>query len=228
MGGALFNRSEQKEDESMSEFSELLDELNALESSGESLRKSLSGDDDDRIKNLDKHGEDDDEDDYDYDDDDGDDDEVLGKSFGVTLEDGSEVEAYDGTALLKSMAAKLDVHDRNSQQVAEAMGAISSLIKSQQDSMGALTKRVVTLTKALNTMANKGAGRRSTINVHEKLSALDGSAVNESLDAGSLMTKANSAFDQGKITGSDLNTLSVQVRRGEQPDARIVGIVTGE
>ncbi len=104
---------------------------------------------------------------------------VLGKSFGVTLEDGTEVEAYDATLILKSFderlggfARELSEIDLLKAEIAELKGreiptteAIETAIKPVLEKQTALIK---SLQEQVAALSAQGKGRKSKLNVHEK------------------------------------------------------------
>ena len=73
-------------------------------------------------------------------------DEALVKSFSFKLEDGTEVEAVDGGEMIKAMQARLD---DDSSQLAKALGSVTTMLKSMQAQISALS--------------GKGAGRKAVV-----------------------------------------------------------------
>jgi len=197
-------------------FENLLDEL-------ETMTKALpsdAGEDDAKIQAAAEDGGDGDggeEIDGD-DDDDKDEGEEMGKSFSFTLEDGTVVEAQDGTELVKSLMARVENTEGT---MVKALGVAVDLIKSQGDMIKSLTDRVEKL-------AGQGKGRKAVVSVTEKAPAT--MAKSESQDAEGLtpnefMAKALAAQAAGKITGSDVSRAESYLNKGQAIPAEIVNRV---
>lgn len=211
----------------MSEFQALLDDLAALRKShgardidtdddlilkaarttddDDEIRDAADGDaDDDGIEDGDEsiYGHDEPDGDEDGDDDDDDGDEPMGKSFSVTLEDGTELEAYDGTEMIKALRADSDWQMR---QAAAVMSRQNDLIKS-------LSREVRTLTRRVEALGTRPAGRKSVLSVHDKPSALP-----EPTNApapGEVLAKALKAQREGKLHGGQIAEIEAYLSRG--------------
>lgn len=174
----------------------------------------------------------DDPDNYDETEDDG---KPFGKSFGVTLADGTEVEAYDATEILKSFDARigsqvteldllkaevaalkardiLSAGDAIKAEVEKALAAQNTMLKSLQEQVAAL--------------GAEGRGRKSLLNVHEKPVAAGTEARPETPSSEALMTKALIAQKQGRITGQDVARLDAYLGRGLQAPPEILARLT--
>lgn len=133
---------------------------------------------------------------------DGDGDEQMGKSFRFTLDDGQEVEAVDGTELVKSLIARFDSFGAESATKEEAMtkalGVAVDLIKSQGEAISSLQTEVKRL-------ASEGRGRKTVVSVAEKPAA---GTMAKSEPAGisgdEFMAKCLAAQAAGRITGLDV------------------------
>ena len=162
---------------------------------------------------------------------------VLGKSFGVTLEDGTEVEAYDATQILKSFderlggfARELSEIDLLKAEVAELRGreiptaeAIETAIKPVLEKQTALIK---SLQEQVAALSAQGQGRKSTLNVHEKPGPSGTEARPETPSGEALMTKALIAQKQGRLTGQDVARLDAYLGRGLQAPPEILARLT--
>src|SRR5690606_33532727 len=84
------------------------------------------GDDDKKVNDDEAGDEFGDEDDEDGDD------KNMSKSFQLTLDDGSVVEAEDGTALVKALLSRVE---KNEETLAKALEATVRLIKSQGETI---------------------------------------------------------------------------------------------
>jgi len=172
----------------------------------------------------------------DMDDDDDEDEEgekPFGKSFGVTLGDGTQVEAYDATEILKSFDARIgsqtselgllkaEVSALKAREIpsAEAIeNAIVPVLEKQNDLIKSLQEQVTKLSK-------QGQGRKSVLNVSEKPSA-GVETRPETPNNEALMTKALIAQKQGRLTGSDVARLDAYLGRGLQAPPEIVARLT--
>jgi len=142
------------------------------------------------------------------DDDEDDQPEAFGKSFEFTAPDGSKQTGVDATDLVKSMmdetAAIKKTATETADALAKALPQLLGMIKSQGE--------------MIKSLASQGRGRKTMLNVAEKPALGDLKKSNPD-DAGmshqDFFAKANSAFEAGKITGKDLNVVSVSLRMGE-------------
>jgi hypothetical protein len=138
----------------------------------------------------------------------------FGKSMALTDAEGNPVDAVDATEFVKALN--------------DQVGAIAAGIETDR---GHLTKSIETLTaiavkqnemiKSLRTevaeLANQGRGRKSVTAPTEDM-AKGGDAP---LNAGTLMAKANAAYDAGRISGKELTVVDVALRYGHDIDPSI-------
>lgn len=195
-----------KTDDGMQTFSEMLEEM-------EALSKSLDGDADDEEGDKDE-----DEDEGEGEEGDGDEDD-LGKAITVTLGTGEKVEAYDAAPLIKSFDDRI-----LGQEVAfgEFSKAALGLLRKQGDLIKSVTER-------LDALAGKPAGRKSTINVHEKrTSALDQAASGDGVSVSDFMAKAMDKMRAGRLSGDDVAQIEVFVGRGQTPPGYLLAKVLGD
>lgn len=146
--------------------------------------------------------------------------EELGKSFEITLADGSKVEAQDGTELIKALNTRIDATEG---QMLKALESAVGLLKSQ----GALIK---SLQDQVAKLGNEGRGRKTIVSIVDKPDAA-AAALAKSEDKGvtpeAFMAKALTALKDGKISGSDLSLAEACVNRGTQIPANIISSVLG-
>lgn len=191
---------------SNSEFQSLIDELSELDT----LRKARTASAEPKRKpEPEPEPEEDEEpDSEEYEDEDEDDEDQprkpFGKSFGVTLPDGSQVEAMDGTAVLASLQSDVaalgaDLHkalrtlvsltksqaaDLDAQRTAHA-AEVADLRKSYASDLHALREEVAAL-------ARQPKGRKSVLDVHEPPAAQDLNVGTDSrLDGPAILAKAS-------------------------------------
>lgn len=214
-------------------FDKLLAELDGLATEQETMRKALpagDGEDDKNIQAAAAEGGDmDDETDPDNDGDaggdkdgDGDGGEPMGKSLGmVTLQSGEQVEAVDGTELVKSLmdqVGKMGAQQTASEQaLTKAVETCVTLIKSNNDMVKSLQEEIVKL-------RGEGRGRKTVLNVSEKPAAGTQLAKSEptGMTGAEFMAKSHAAFDARKITGTELTTIDVALRTGSPVDPKII------
>lgn len=211
----------------MSEFDKLLAELDEL-----SLAKSQSGQADLFGKSAPpsaKKGDDEDEDDawdqfIDEDDEDGEDDDEkpMGKSFSVTLPGGEEVEALDGTLLVKALRDDLLASQgevRTSlNQIGEVLTRTTAILKS-------LASDNATLRAEIDALASAGRGRKSSLSVHEKPAtvAAPAPAVPSRQE---VLAKALAAQQAGKISGYEVALAEGYINRGQTLPASLLSRIS--
>lgn len=212
------------------QFDNLLKELDVLTAGSEALAKALPTDseDDKKIQAAAEDG--DGKGDGDADDKggaaDGDaDDKPMAKSFKVKLEDGTEVEAEDGTVLVKALGERLDATEG---MLAKALGGAVALIKSQSaviEKQGDLLK---SLTEKVNKLSSEGRGRKTTVVLTEKQTDTSlAKSHQDGITPQEFLLKANSAFDAKKLTGLELTTIDVSLRSGQPLDPTLISKVMG-
>ena len=154
------------------------------------------------------------------------DEEMFGKSFAVTMEDGSTQECFDGTAMMKAMGAQVVqlravVTGQHAQQEATA----SDLVKALQVSTGlmALVKQQGELLKSMRTdlaaVGNQGRGRTAALTIVDKPGA---PAAALAPNGGDVMAKAMTAYHAGNLHASDIARLESHLGRGNAAPADIV------
>jgi hypothetical protein len=203
-------------------FEQLLTDIQSLGVEQETLSKALpsgEGEDDDKIQAAADDGKKDEEDLVQKDGDDEDGDKPMSKSLGVvTLENGEQVDAIDGTELVKSLMARVETSEGQMQKALE--GAVG-LIKSQ----GAMIK---SLSEQVSKLAGAGRGRKAVVTVTEKTPA--GTPMNKSEAAGmtgqEFMAKALSAQAAGKILAKDVSAIEMYLNRGMQIPEHLIARVS--
>ena len=136
----------------------------------------------------------------------------FGKSMTVTLEDGTEVEAEDGTALVKSLTESLGALttriDDNDSVLAKAFGEAVTLLKSQGTAIAAMQAQI-------KAMAGEGRGRKAVVNLVDKPNVGGAQADGGSgLTPDAIMAKATSMCRQGKLLGNELAYVETSFNRG--------------
>ena len=220
------NKSEKSKPENKpNSFDSLLDELNTLQKSFDDEDdmddEDYSNPDDDqgiedaagKGKKSKKEYEEDMDEDYE--------DKMMGKSFTVTLEDGTELEAVEGTELMKSLMLKVnDNRDSmekalglavtNLKSLGEKFTRQSTVLKSQGDLIKSLQENI-------ERIGGQGKGRKTVVSVHEKRSPEElkkSDETEQGLGRQEFMAKALSAQREGKVTGLELSQAESYLNRG--------------
>lgn len=133
---------------------------------------------------------------------------AFGKSFEFTDAAGATHEAVDATDLVKSLIGRLDTSE---EVLAKALTSMAGSMKAQGDLIKSLTAQVQAL-------SSQGRGRKAMLSVVEKPAVGDTMAKSQpdSITPEQFFAKANAAFDAGKISGKELNVVSVSLR-GNHP-----------
>lgn len=149
----------------------------------------------------------------------GDGDNTMTKSMKVTLPDGTVVDAEDGTALVKSLLARVeDTED----VMAKALGSAIGLIKAQGEALAKNNDLVKSLQQKVADLSNEGKGRKTLVNIHENASAVLTKAETPGMTGVEFMAKANAAHTAGKISGKDLTVIDVSLRSQQPVDPALI------
>ena len=192
----------------MSQFDELLAQLQAQADEQETLAKSLpaeDGEDDEAIQAATGEGAEGAEGDEEQEADDEGEGEPLGKSMTAVV-DGEEVEAIDATDLIKSLIGRLDSQES---VMAKALQTTLSTIQSQGEMIKSMAAR-------LDKLASQGRGRKTVVSVAEKPNAGE-QPLAKSEPAplpGEIMAKALSAQQAGKLTAREVARCELSFQSG--------------
>lgn len=147
----------------------------------------------------------------------------MAKSFKVTLADGTEVEAEDGTELVKSMIERVE---GNEETMAKALGSAVNLIKAQGVQIASAVALVKSLQSKVAELSSEGRGRKTVVSVHEKPAPAElAKSDPQGMSGQEFMAKANAAFDGGKISGKDLTIIDVALRSNVALDNALISKV---
>jgi hypothetical protein len=176
-------------------------------------------------------------------DDDDDDDDVDGKKGGkkgapmtksltVTLEDGTIVEAEDGTELIKALSTKLDesvaVGAKTKGEMLKGLTAAVAIIKDQGDLLKSQGATIAELQAQVTKLAGEGRGRKTVVTLNERTTATDSlQKGGDGINLNDFMLKATEKFQEGKLTGMELSILEAAANRGIQPSQEFVRKVIG-
>ncbi|RKP44670.1 hypothetical protein [Pararobbsia silviterrae] len=171
-----------------------------------------------------------------------DEDNPLAKSFSLTLEDGTTLEGFDGTELIKSLRAELAAESgarvADGEQFLKAFGSVISIVNtltaevdSTKKANAALGKQLDAaaaeiatlkaageeLTKSLATFGNEGRGRRAaTLVVHKPPVGADAGTDPVQPSKAEILAKALSAMQSGAISGSEASRIEATLNAGQQ------------
>lgn len=203
----------------MSQFDQLLAELQSISTEQETMVKALpakDGEDDQAIQAAAAEGGDDD--------DDNEDDENLVDGEGeaapppmtksvTAMIDGEQVEAVDATELLKSLVQRVDASES---VVAKALEMTLGTFKAQNTLIKSLQAEVKRL-------GGQGAGRKAVISITEKPAVGQPAAQPaDGLSPADFMAKAHAAFAGGKLSGKELTVADVSIRMGTPVPSEII------
>lgn len=158
---------------------------------------------------------------------DGDGDEApMAKSYRFTLEDGEEIDAIDGTELVKSLVDRFDSQEAT---LSKALGGVVELIRSQGETIRAQGDLIKSLSADMKRLGNEGRGRKAVVSVAEKPAAETPLAKSEpdGMNASEFMAKALSAQQAGRITGLQVSIAEASLNKGLPVPQNIVSRVLG-
>lgn len=201
-------------------FEKLMAELSSLSADQETMAKALPADDGKDEEKIQaaagEGGSDVDAEDADEEDDGGD--KPMVKSFKFTLEDGTEVDAQDGTELVKSLQDRIAATEVT---MAKALGSAVELIKGH-------ASMIKSLSDSVKKLGGEGRGRKAVVSVVEK-PAPGASPMAKSEPAGVshevFFAKAMAAQKEGRLSGMDIAMAESCLNRGEVIPQSIVARV---
>lgn len=207
----------------MSDFDKLMGELNQLAADQGEMAKALpadNGEDEAKIQAAAAEGGDGDADNKggkpDGDADDNGDGKPMAKSFTLTLEDGTQVEAQDGAEMVKALADRIDTSEAN---FAKAMGSAVELIKGQAELIKSMQGQ---LTK----LSGEGRGRKAVVSVVEKpdpaANTMAKSLTPDGMTSDQFFAKALAAQREGRISGTEIAVAETYLNRGQPIPEHIV------
>lgn len=146
-----------------------------------------------------------------------DEEQIFSKALSVVDAAGNPVDAIDATDLIKSLQDKVGEQDT---VLAKALGGIGTILKTQNTLIKSLRDDMAKL-------AGQGAGRKAVFMAIDKPGVGDmaksmGAADEGKLSVEDFFVKANTAFDGQKITGHELNTISVCIRQNVPIDPALI------
>lgn len=151
---------------------------------------------------------------------DGDGDAMFGKSFQVTLEDGSVQEAFDGTAMMKALGDEVVALKGERDSFGKALGIIAGTMKAQQGLLSQQADMLKSLQGDIATLRGSGTGRRALLSVHEKPAGTPPpNGDKPTMSRTAFMAKALVAHGKGLVTADEVAGAEHRLNIGrELPD----------
>lgn len=153
--------------------------------------------------------------------DEGEGDKPMAKSFTLTLEDGTKVEAQDGAELVKALSDRLTVVENDKEQMAKALTTAVDVIKGYSPLFKSMQDQIAKL-------SGEGRGRKAVVSVVEK-PAPGANTMAKSEQSGlshdQFFAKAQAAQKEGRISGLDIAMAESCLNRGEAIPPSIVARV---
>ena len=133
---------------------------------------------------------------------------AMAKSFQLTLEDGTVIEAQDGTEMVKALGDRLSSTET---MMAKALGDTLALVKGQADMIKSLGEQVKKL-------SGEGRGRKAVLSVIEKpapaAATMAKSQQAEGVTPEIFFAKALDAQKAGRVSGVDIAVAESCLNRG--------------
>lgn len=147
---------------------------------------------------------------------DGDGDETFGKAFKVTLADGSEAEAFDGTAMLKALMLENGELKESMGDFQKAFASAVDVIKQMRDAMTEQATMLKALQTTVGTLSAAPAGRRTMVTIAEKLTpGTPGAGEAAKPTAHGVMMKASQMCRSGALGWEALPRIEAFQGRGQ-------------
>lgn len=143
--------------------------------------------------------------------------EPMAKSFSFTLEDGTVIEAQDGTELVKSLMGRVDARD---QQFLKAFESLTTVVKAQD-------QLIKSLQGDIKKFSGEGRGRKAVVTpVSKPAAGAPAVPAKEGMTGQEFMTKCMDALGAGRITSVDVSRAESALNRGVPVPQDIVARVT--
>ena len=144
---------------------------------------------------------------------------VMAKSFQVTLEDGSVVEAQDGAEMIKALTARIDASDAS---VTKALTSAVALIKSQGEMLKSFNDKLTAQAVLIKSIGNEGKGRKAVVSITDKNDGTQAAPEPKGLTGEEFMAKAMDLQKAGKLMAKDISAIETYIGRGAAvPEALI-------
>jgi hypothetical protein len=142
--------------------------------------------------------------------------EGMEKSLTLFDKDGKEVEAVDGTAMVKALQTELsDIKTARAQEndhLGKALTSVHDMLKSQAELIKAQGSTIASLNEQMSKLAGSGRGQRSATVIPVAGEMAKGGEAQ--LTDGELMAKCDSLISSGKISGTEVSMAETYINRG--------------
>lgn len=164
----------------------------------------------------------------------------LTKSFSMTLADGTVVEAFDGTEMIKSLTERLEAtagelaaeKTANAETQTKVMKSFESAIaimSKQAEALKAQELMIKSLTDKVGALANAGRGQRSVISVVDKNAdqlAKSLAGKTGAMTGNEILAKSMVALKAGRITGLDATRIETHINMGVAVPADLLATIS--
>lgn len=140
---------------------------------------------------------------------------MFAKSFNVTLEDGQELEAWDGTELVKSMQTVIAGHETTIKRLATDLAGANAAVSQVLPMLKSLAETVGKQGEHIRTLREAPGGRASVLKAPAAAPA-------GPLNRGELLAKALEASAAGRITGLEAASVETALNRGQAPHPSVL------
>lgn len=143
-------------------------------------------------------------------------DKDMGKSFQMTLEDGTQVEAFDGTAAIAELVQQNAELRGAVEDLQKAFGAAVEVIKQVREAQTEQGTMIKSFGAKVSTAVSSPSGRRSMVSIIEKLSPAEAGKprAEEGPNPLRLMAKARDLCQSGKMTWDQMSRIEAYQGRG--------------
>ena len=138
----------------------------------------------------------------------------LGKSFSVTMPDGTVREAFDGEEMLKSLGTEVEALQKHSEQSDKVLGEAIGLIKSMHGTIKSQESTMKSMREEIARLGRSGTGRKAMLSVHDRPSTTPAPEAPKGMPYGDVMSKALTLQREGKLSAMQVCRLEAHVNRG--------------
>jgi hypothetical protein len=142
------------------------------------------------------------------------DDKQFGKAFSVTLADGTQAEAFDGTEMLKALHTTADEHAEKIEDLQKAFSTAIGVIKDLRQVVTEQAEMLKAYGAKTAQVASSGTGRRTMVAIAEKLTPMAAAEAAKPTGAG-VMMKAQQMCRAGSLGWEALPRIEAFQGRGQ-------------
>jgi hypothetical protein len=149
-------------------------------------------------------------------------DDVLGKSLRFTLKGGEEVEAFDGTQVVKSLMTRVE---RQEDSLSKSLDRMGGLLKKAVDTVGRQEKMLKSMGERLDKVSNEGRGRRTVVSIHDKPSTNGEGDAGNTTSPDEFLAKSIRLEEAGKVPAGMSARAEAYINSGVAPPEEVVRAV---